>query len=208
MSVATGFDDMQVVANATPEAVREARRRRDVFRGALEGATDVVEVIPTGSVARGTHKAPIHDVDVVAVYDVGMWDDRVFIAMELVEGLNLSQWLVQAPRSWRDIVAVFLRAGRGLVAAHAAGLVHRDFKPANVMVGDDGRVRVGDFGLARTAQTAQTTTTPATETTQDSREALAGTPYYRRGYGAGYLMWPFGEASRVAGARYVYRRGD
>lgn len=70
MSVATGFDDVQSLANASPEAVQEARRRRDVFREALESAADVVEVIPTGSVARGTHKAPIHDVDLVAVFDV------------------------------------------------------------------------------------------------------------------------------------------
>jgi predicted nucleotidyltransferase len=69
VSVATGFDDLQSAANASLEAVQEARRRRDVFRDALERATDVIEVIPTGSLARGTHKDPIHDVDLVAVYD-------------------------------------------------------------------------------------------------------------------------------------------
>jgi hypothetical protein len=75
MSVATGFDNVQSVANASPEAAKEARRRRDVFREALGCAADVVEVIPTGSVARGTHKAPIHDVDVVAVYDIDVHPD-------------------------------------------------------------------------------------------------------------------------------------
>jgi hypothetical protein len=70
MTVNEGFDDLQRAADATIDAVREARRRRDVFRTALPTAEDVLEVIPTGSLARGTHKDPIHDVDVVVVYDV------------------------------------------------------------------------------------------------------------------------------------------
>jgi len=69
------------------------------------------------------------------------------IAMEVVEGTPIDQWL-QTPRSWRDVVSVFADAGRGLMAAHRAGLVHRDFKPSNVILGNDGRVRVMDFGLA------------------------------------------------------------
>ncbi len=89
--------------------------------------------------------------NVVAVYDTGTFDDRVFVAMELVEGRNLRQWLVEERRSWREVLAVLLPAGRGLAAAHAAGLVHRDFKPENVLLGGDGRVRVADFGLARQA---------------------------------------------------------
>lgn len=89
--------------------------------------------------------------NVIAVYDVGTWGERVFVAMELVEGSNLREWLKAAPRGWREIVEVFLAAGRGLAAAHAAGLIHRDFKPDNVLLGQDGRVRVLDFGLARSA---------------------------------------------------------
>jgi hypothetical protein len=69
MSVNSGFDDMQRDVDAEIDAVREARRRRDVFRTALPTAEDVLEVVPTGSLARGTHKEPIHDVDVVVVYD-------------------------------------------------------------------------------------------------------------------------------------------
>jgi hypothetical protein len=87
--------------------------------------------------------------NVVAVFDVGSVGERVFIAMELVEGGTLRTWLRRAPRSQRDILAMFLAAGHGLAAAHAAGLIHRDFKPDNVLIGDDGRVCVTDFGLAR-----------------------------------------------------------
>jgi serine/threonine protein kinase/tetratricopeptide (TPR) repeat protein len=87
--------------------------------------------------------------NVIAVHDVGTFGDDVFIAMEFVEGMSLRRWLEAARRSWREIVEVFLAAGEGLAAAHRANLVHRDFKPDNVMVGADGRVRVLDFGLAR-----------------------------------------------------------
>jgi tetratricopeptide (TPR) repeat protein len=87
--------------------------------------------------------------NVVAVYDVGVMSaEHIFVAMELVEGNTLRQWL-KKPRPWRDIVAVMRQAAIGLAAAHAAGLVHRDFKPDNVLVGADGRARVMDFGLAR-----------------------------------------------------------
>jgi serine/threonine protein kinase/tetratricopeptide (TPR) repeat protein len=90
--------------------------------------------------------------NVIAVYDVGTFGDDVFIATEFVAGQTLRSWLRQEPRSRRQILDVYLAAGEGLAAAHRAGLVHRDFKPDNVMLGDDGRVRVLDFGLARTAQ--------------------------------------------------------
>lgn len=87
--------------------------------------------------------------NVVGVFDVGIHDERVFIAMEHIEGSTLAQWLRDGARPWRQIVETMVAAGRGLAAAHEVGLVHRDFKPANVMVGDDRRVRVLDFGLAR-----------------------------------------------------------
>jgi tetratricopeptide (TPR) repeat protein len=87
--------------------------------------------------------------NVVAVYDAGIAGARVFVAMEFVEGTTLNRWVREKPRSWREILAVYAAAGHGLAAAHAAGLVHRDFKPENVLIGADGRVCVGDFGLAR-----------------------------------------------------------
>ena len=87
--------------------------------------------------------------NVVIVHDVGQDDDTVFLAMELVRGRTLRHWLAEAPRPWREVLSRFLQAGHGLAAAHAVGLVHRDFKPDNVLLGDDGQVRVTDFGLAR-----------------------------------------------------------
>jgi len=86
--------------------------------------------------------------NVLAVYDVGELDGQVFLAMELIEGGTLTAWPHEKRRSWREVLHVFLDAARGLAAAHAAGLIHRDFKPDNVLVGADGRVRVTDFGLA------------------------------------------------------------
>ncbi|MCP4659220.1 MAG: serine/threonine protein kinase [bacterium] len=87
--------------------------------------------------------------NVVAVYDVGAVGERLFVAMELIDGVTLAGWRAAERRSWREILRVFLEAGKGLAAAHRAGLVHRDFKPGNVMLAADGRVRVLDFGLAR-----------------------------------------------------------
>jgi tetratricopeptide (TPR) repeat protein/tRNA A-37 threonylcarbamoyl transferase component Bud32 len=105
--------------------------------------------------------ARLNHPNVVVVNDVGQLDDQVFIAMELVRGETLSKWLTRQRRSWRDIVAALRQAGEGLAAAHAADLVHRDFKPDNVLVGDDGRVRVLDFGLARpTSTTSRDDTAP------------------------------------------------
>jgi serine/threonine protein kinase len=81
---------------------------------------------------------------VVPVFDVGTHGDQVFVAMELVDGDTLKRALRERPRPWREVLAMFAHAGRGLAAAHEAGIVHRDFKPENVLVGKDGRVRVTD----------------------------------------------------------------
>ena len=98
-----------------------------------------------------TMASVVHD-NVITVYNVGTVDGQVYIAMEYVDGGTLRDWLARQPRTWQEIVKVLAAAGRGLAAAHAAGLVHRDFKPDNVLVGLDDRVRVADFGLARAAE--------------------------------------------------------
>jgi eukaryotic-like serine/threonine-protein kinase len=108
--------------------------------------------------------------NVITVHDAGTVDDRVYIAMEFVEGKTVDQWLRAAPRGWREIVDVFVAAGSGLAAAHAAGVVHRDFKPQNVMIGLDRSVRVMDFGLARLAE--EPADPPELENTLDERPPI------------------------------------
>jgi eukaryotic-like serine/threonine-protein kinase len=98
--------------------------------------------------------AQVSHPNVVQIYEAGTHDGRLFIAMELIRGQTLTRWLADAaklprPQRQREILRRFIAAGRGLEAAHAAGVAHRDFKPDNVLVSDDGRVRVVDFGLAR-----------------------------------------------------------
>ena len=95
--------------------------------------------------------AKVSHPNVVVVYDVGTVDDRIFIAMEFVDGHTLGYWMQAEQRTLAEILEVFSAAGRGLAAAHEKELVHRDFKPDNVMVAADGQVRVMDFGLVRLA---------------------------------------------------------
>ncbi|MEZ4401213.1 MAG: protein kinase [Kofleriaceae bacterium] len=129
--------------------------------------------------------AQLNHPHVVAVYDVGTAaSDEVYVAMEFVEGDTLTRWLHAWERSWRDVVRMFVDAGRGLAAAHAVGLLHRDFKPDNVLVGLDGRVRVTDFGLARSLVTGDDgearplPTHAALQATLTATGAVLGTPRY------------------------------
>src|SRR5579862_6912981 len=121
-------------------AVKLLRARGGSGEATADGKTRLLR--EAQAIARLSHP------NVVVVYDVGTFGESVFIAMEFVEGRTLAGWMHASPRSHREIMQVFLAAGRGLAAAHAAGLVHRDFKPDNVMVTNDGQVRVMDFGLA------------------------------------------------------------
>ncbi|HYV49225.1 MAG TPA: serine/threonine-protein kinase [Myxococcaceae bacterium] len=128
--------------------------------------------------------ARLNHPNVVAVHDVGEVGEEIFIAMELVEGEVLRDWLAEHRRPPAEILQVFKMAGRGLAAAHAVGLVHRDFKPLNVIVGRDGRVRVVDFGLARAAAAAEAQpvaaapSTPAAGPGEQTERAISGTPAY------------------------------
>ncbi len=126
--------------------------------------------------------------NIVTVHESGEHEGEVFLAMEFVRGRSLDRWFREQSRSWREVLDVFLLAGRGLQAAHAAGLVHRDFKPQNVLIAEDGAVKVMDFGLARATGEASpepvdvSASDPATGRLLDlhltSTGAIMGTPAY------------------------------
>ncbi len=173
----------QVYRAYDPKLGREVAIKRLSLRNdglSTEGATRMMR--EAQAMAKLSHP------NVVPVYDVEGDGTEWFIAMEFVAGQSLRQWLDAAPRSWTEVVAIFGEAGKGLAAAHGAGLVHRDFKPGNVMMGEDGRARVMDFGLARAdipADPGDTTTTHSDADDQGSTSngltqagTVMGTPAY------------------------------
>ena len=120
-----------------------------LVRGELAGAAMIERLRREAqALARLSHP------NVVQVYEVGTFQDQAYVAMEFVAGQTLRAYQAAPGRRADEVLAAYLQAGRGLAAAHAAGLVHRDFKPDNALVGDDGRVRVVDFGLARLGEAA------------------------------------------------------
>ncbi|MGC4117027.1 MAG: protein kinase [Myxococcales bacterium] len=127
----------------------------------------------TGGKAQLLHEAQamasLSHPNVVAVHDVGEHESGVFLAMDFVDGGDVHRWLRAAKRSWREILQVFLAAGKGLAAAHEKGLVHRDIKPANVLLSADGVARITDFGIAEL---------PGPAPSGSQIPALAGTPGY------------------------------
>jgi serine/threonine protein kinase/tetratricopeptide (TPR) repeat protein len=127
--------------------------------------------------------AKITHPNVVTVFDVGQHDGRLYLAMEYVSGQTLRAWVPAQRPSWRAIVEAFVAAAQGLLAVHEAGLVHRDVKPDNIMIGSDGRVRVMDFGLAREGHETLAITQRSggelpSATTLTRTGAVAGTPAY------------------------------
>ena len=145
--------------------------------------------------------AKLQHPNVIAVHDVGIAQGGLFVAMELVDGGTLRDWLKQE-RPWKEVVEVFVQAGRGLAAAHRAGLVHRDFKPANVLVAKDGRVRVLDFGLVSAPRSEDSRGSLSASQVDDMELTRGGTVLGTPGY-----MAPEQHHGRPADARsdiYAY----
>jgi len=124
--------------------------------------------------------ARISHPNVMTIYDVGTFEGRLYYAMELVEGGTLREWLKERPRSQREIIDVFRQAARGLAAAHSAGLVHHDFKPENLLVSSDGRVRVADFGLVGLTPEHRSPSPSPNDalSAEEQPNAVIGTPGY------------------------------
>ncbi len=159
--------------------------RRDVSDTATQQNHDFKRLVSEARlVAKLSHP------NVVTVFDVREVDGLAFIAMEYIDGTDLATFLRRERPRWPEVLRVFVAAGRGVQAAHDAGIVHGDFKPANVLLGEDMRARVGDFGVARTMaeQEALSSVEPSEGTDEDlsrsggsvsgSGSAVAGTPYY------------------------------
>ncbi len=119
--------------------------------------------------------------NVVQVYEVGETGGHIYIAMEYIDGVTLTTWQQQQQRSWQDTLHSYLQAGQGLLAAHRRGLVHRDFKPDNVLIDREGRARVADFGLARVQGDMRVSTPDAVP----GRAAASGAPLTAAGLIAG-----------------------
>jgi tetratricopeptide (TPR) repeat protein len=153
----------EVYAARDPElsrsvAIKLLRRRDDGIRLLREAQ----------ALARISHP------NVVAIFDLGSHGDRAFVAMEQVDGVTIDRHLAARTHSWREVVALYVQAGRGIAAVHAGGLVHRDIKPSNLLIDSSGRVRVSDFGLARHTP-GDTPSQPSTEDDLPSAGALATT---------------------------------
>ena len=139
-------------------AIKVLHHRR--ARGHANGHARLLREAQTLARISHANVVAVHDVASYAVQELSSWRSEpvepsdgcgVFVVMDYVRGQTLGQWARASDRHWRERLDVLLAAGRGLAAAHASGVVHRDFKPSNVLIGDDGRVLVSDFGLA-TAQ--------------------------------------------------------
>ena len=176
-----GEGGMGVVLLATDPLLGRKNALKVLHRGADDDRAKRRLMREAQGIAQVTHD------NVIVVHEVGTHEDQVFVAMEYVSGGTLTRWQ-NDKRTWREVLAMYQLAGRGLVAAHEAGLVHRDFKGDNVLVGDDGRVRVTDFGLVAAMGTGESSDLTKTEQALRKESELAvsltqtgavmGTPRY------------------------------
>ncbi len=160
-------------------AARDPRLDRPVALKLLRPDQDDARDGDASLLAEAKAMARVSHPNVVAVYEVDTLaapDDELYVAMELVNGETLRAQIERGPRPWRTVVAQLVGAGRGLATAHRAGVLHRDFKPENVLVGVDGRARVTDFGLARAG--AHAGDLAAAGVLGRTLTSLAGTPAY------------------------------
>ncbi len=191
--VYTAYDDQLDRKIAVKVLRGEATRRDEVGRTRL--------LREAQAMARLSHP------NIVTVHEVGALDDQIFIAMEFVRGLSLDAWLKAQARPWRAVLGTFLEAGRGLEAAHRAGIVHRDFKPHNVLVGADDRVvKVLDFGLARASEHAgseELSATPESGAYNQEGGSMLEAPLTRTGaiMGTPAYMAPEQHEGRIATAQ-------
>ncbi len=153
--------------------------------------------------------ARLNHPNVAHVYEVGEHAQQLFIAMELVRGETLRQWQRERPRSVPELLAMHLQAARGLAAAHDVGLVHRDYKPDNVMIDAGGRARVMDFGLARASGEASPSLEqlPSDGEPSASQEAMARSPFFADATVTGTVMGTpaYMAPEQMAGQRVDHR---
>ncbi len=158
-----------------PVALKVLRTRADV-------GSDACRELCARLLREARAMASLSHPNLLAVHDVGTAAGRVYIVMEYVDGWTLRGWASESPRRWDERLAVLIAAGRGLAEAHAAGIVHRDFKPDNVLVSRRGRVLVGDFGLARVGAELDGAPVPSCHAADDPvvtrAGAVLGSPAY------------------------------
>jgi tetratricopeptide (TPR) repeat protein len=172
---------VDTVGRGATSVVYEAhdpKLERSVALKLLDGSEDREDERNARLLDEARAMAKLRHANVLAVFDAGVIDDTVFIAMELVRGQTLRHWLDKHTRSMTEIIRAFIAAGRGLAAAHAAGLVHRDFKPDNVLVDGDGHVLVTDFGLSRSTATAASSDGVDADLRVTRTGGVVGTPAY------------------------------
>ncbi|MBK9756041.1 MAG: serine/threonine protein kinase [Nannocystis sp.] len=172
MSEGTRVGELVILGKIGAGATSTVHAARDLALDRTVAVKRLADAVPWDSAElreEARTLARLSHPNVVQLHELREHAGELLLVMEHVQGAPLGAWARQAPRSWRTLLGVLLQAGRGLAAAHAIGIVHGDFKPDNILVGDDGRVRVVDFGLARLV---------AGKAEPGERRGFAGTPAF------------------------------